>query len=137
MLEIPGISAPFAERKRRLEQVRYSLEALARETGLHSADLARRAADFGAHFFLSHHPFVVPEPATVEPTESYSQADLEAHAVLFARLAEEARTQPELIRAAPHRAAIHHMPDLTPLEDPQRWAITWRAYRRKIEAIFS
>lgn len=128
---LDGISAPFAEGKHRLEQVRYSLEKLAKETGLHSTDLARRAADFGIHFFLSHHPFVVPEPATVEPTESYSQADLDYHAAVFARLVEEARTQPELIRTAPHRAAIHQMLDSEYLENPRKWAITWRAYRRK------
>lgn len=128
---LPGITAPFAEGKHRLEQVRYSLEKLAKETGLHSSDLARRAADFGIHFFLSHHPFVVPEPATVEPTESYSQADLDYHAAVFARLIEEAYTQPEVIRTAPHRAAIHQMPDPEYLENPQKWAITWRAYRRK------
>jgi len=131
MLEIPSITAPFAEGKHRLEQVRYSLEKLTRETGLHSSDLARRAADFGAHFFLSHHPFVVPEPATIEPTESYSQADLDTHAAMFERLVKEAYTAPEEIQSAPHRAAIHLMPDPSYLEDPQRWAITWRAWLRK------
>jgi glycine dehydrogenase subunit 2 len=36
MLEIPGVSAPYAKGKRRIEQVRYSWEALSEETGVHS-----------------------------------------------------------------------------------------------------
>ena len=43
MLDIPGISAPYATGKRRIEQVRYSCEQLAQETGLQSADLALRS----------------------------------------------------------------------------------------------
>lgn len=131
VLEISGISAPFAQGKRRIDQVRYSCEQLAQATGVHSLDVARRAADFGAHLFLSHHPFVVPEPATIEPTESYSQADLDEYAALLARVAEEARTQPECVKTAPHEAAIHRIADPAPFEDPACWAMTWRAYRRK------
>ena len=133
MLEIPGISAPYAEGKRRIEQVRYSCEQLTQETGIHSVDMAQRAADFGVHFFLSHHPFVVPEPATIEPTESYSQADLDEHAAIIARIAEEARCDPELVRTAPHNAPSHQIADQSSFDDPARWAMTWRAYRRKIQ----
>lgn len=131
VLEIQGITAPYAEGKRRIEQVRYSCEQLAQETSVHSLDVARRAADWGAHLFLSHHPFVVPEPATIEPTESYSRADLDEYAALLAQIAEEARAQPECVKTAPHNAAIHSIVDQAPFEDPTRWAMTWRAYRRK------
>jgi glycine dehydrogenase subunit 2 len=77
MLEIPGVSAPYAKGKRRIEQVRYSWEELAKETGVHSEELGIRAADFGIHYWTSHHPFVVPEPCTLEPTESFSKDDLD------------------------------------------------------------
>ena len=133
MLEIPGLSAPYAEGKRRIEQVRYSCEQLTQETGVHSVDIAQRAADFGAHFFLSHHPFVVPEPATLEPTESYSQADLDEHVAMIARIVAEARTDPEWVKTAPHNAPIHQIADQASFDDPARWAMTWRAYRRKIQ----
>ena len=59
----------------RLEQIRYSLEKLQEETGVGTFDVARRTADFGvASYFPSHEPWLVPEPVTLEPSESYSRA---------------------------------------------------------------
>jgi glycine dehydrogenase subunit 2 len=132
MLEIPGVSAPYARGKRRIEQVRYSWEELARETGVHSEEIGLRAADFGVHYWTSHHPFVVPEPCTLEPTESYSRDELDEYAAILAHVAEEARGDPELVKTAPHNSTVHTI-DLTPLDDPDQWAITWRAYKRKVQ----
>jgi len=131
VLEIPGVSAPYASGKRRIEQVRYSWEELAQETGVHSEEIGLRAADFGVHYWTSHHPYVVPEPCTLEPTESYSQDELDEYAAILAHVAEEARTDPELVKTAPHNSTIHTI-DPAPFDDPSQWAITWRAYRRKV-----
>jgi glycine dehydrogenase subunit 2 len=131
MLEIPGVSAPYARGKRRIEQVRYSWEELAQETGVHSEELGIRAADFGVHYWTSHHPFVVPEPVTLEPTESCSQDDLDEYVSVMAHVAEEARTDPELVRTAPHNSTVHTI-DHSPLDDPSQWAMTWRGYLKKI-----
>jgi glycine dehydrogenase subunit 2 len=133
VLEIPGASAPYAKGKRRIEQVRYSWEELTKETGVHSEEIGIRAADFGVHYWTSHHPFVVPEPCTLEPTESYSQDELDEYASILTHVAEEARTDPELVKSAPHNSTIHTI-DHTPLDDPAQWAITWRAYKRKLQA---
>ena len=130
VLQIRGASAPYATGKRRVEQVRYSWEELSRETGVHSEDIGYRAADFGTHYWTSHHPYVVPEPMTLEPTESYSRADLDEYAAILAEIAREAYEEPETVRTAPHRSTVHRI-DHEPLDDPARWAITWRAYRRK------
>jgi len=131
MLEIPGVSAPYAKGKRRIEQVRYSWEDLAEETGVHSEELGIRAADFGIHYWTSHHPFVVPEPCTLEPTESFSKEELDEYVAIMAHVAEEARTDPEVVKTAPHNSTIHTI-DHAPLDDPSQWAMTWRAYRRKV-----
>jgi glycine dehydrogenase subunit 2 len=131
MLEIPGLSAPYASGKRRIEQVRYSWEELAEETGVHSEEIGLRAADFGVHYWTSHHPFIVPEPCTLEPTESYSREELDEYAAILAHVAKEARCDPELAKSAPHRSTIHTI-DQEPLDDPSRWAMTWRAYQRKV-----
>ena len=131
MLEIPGVSAPYAKGKRRIEQVRYSWEDLAEETGVHSEELGIRAADFGVHYWTSHHPFVVPEPCTLEPTESFSKEELDEYVAIMAHVAEEARTDPEVVKTAPHNSTIHTI-DHAPLDDPSQWAMTWRAYRRKV-----
>ncbi len=131
MLEIRGVRAPYAEGKRRIEQVRYSWEELCRETGVHTEDLGLRAADFGVHYWMSHHPWIVREPCTLEPTESYSKSDLDEYAAIMRRVAEEARTDPERVRSAPHESTIHRI-DPGPLDDPAQWATTWRAYRKKL-----
>jgi len=130
VLEIRGVSAPYAAGRRRIEQVRYSWEQLTRETGVTTDEIGQRVVDFGTHYWTSHHPFVVPEPMTLEPTESYSRADLDEHAAILARVSAEAYADPEHVRSAPHASTIHRIDD-APLDDPAAWAITWRAYRRK------
>jgi glycine dehydrogenase subunit 2 len=131
MLDIPGVSAPYARGKRRIEQVRYSWEALTGETGVHSEEIGLRAADYGVHYWTSHHPFIVPEPCTLEPTESYSKDELDEYAAIIAHVAGEARTDPERVKTAPHNSTVHTI-DHAPLDDPSQWALTWRAYRRKV-----
>jgi glycine dehydrogenase subunit 2 len=131
ILAIRGASAPYAKGKRRIEQVRYSWDELYRETGVHSEELGIRAADFGVHYWTSHHPYVVPEPCTLEPTESYSKEELDEYAAIIEHVANEAYTDPDLIRSAPHNSTVHTI-DHHPFDDPQQWAITWRAYQRKV-----
>ena len=131
VLEIPGVTAPYAKGRRRIEQVRYSWEDLYRDTGVHSEDVGLRAADFGVHYWTSHHPWIVKEPCTLEPTESYSKDDLDEYVAILREVAEEARTTPERVRTAPHRSPVHRNDPAT-LDDPAAWAVTWRAYRRKL-----
>jgi len=133
LLEIRGVAAPYAEGRWRIEQARYSWAQLAQETGIHTQDIAARAADFGVHYWFSHHPWVVAEPVTIEPTESYSRADLDEYADILGNIADEARRDPELVRTAPHQSAIHRV-DERVLADASTWAMTWRAYARKAKA---
>ncbi|MEV0646009.1 aminomethyl-transferring glycine dehydrogenase subunit GcvPB [Phytomonospora sp. NPDC050363] len=130
MLKIRGVSAPYAEGKRRVEQVRYSWQKLTEDTGVHSEEIGLRAADYGVHYWTSHHPYVVPEPATLEPTESYSRRDLDEYLAIMRAVAEEAYSDPETVRTAPHRSSVHRNREES-LEDAASWAVTWRAYRRK------
>ncbi len=131
ILEIPGIAAPYGSGQPRIDQVRYSWEKLLKETGLKIEYISNRSADFAMHFFFSHHPHAVPDPATLEPTESYSKRDIDQYAAAWAQLVEEALHQPEVIKNAPHHTPIHKMTDFSFLTDPAKWAATWRAYRKK------
>jgi glycine dehydrogenase subunit 2 len=132
VLEIRGASAPYAKGKRRIEQVRYSWEKLTNDTGVHSDEIGFRAADFGTHYWTSHHPFVVPEPMTLEPTESYSREDLDEYLTILKHIADEAYTNPEIIHTAPHNSTVHKI-DQESFDDPDAWAVTWRAYKRKLK----
>jgi glycine dehydrogenase subunit 2 len=131
ILEIPGVSAPYDPGHPRIEQVRYSWKKLFEDTGFHSSDLANRSVDFAMHFFSSHHPYVLPEPATLEPTESYSKRDIEEYAESWRQIADEAYHNPDMIKKAPHNAPIHRMAGAEYLNDPNLWAPTWRTYLRK------
>jgi glycine dehydrogenase subunit 2 len=130
LLSIPGVEIPFAEGAR-LEQARYSLRKLKEDTGCGTEDVQRRIVDYGVQsYFMSHHPWIVPEPFTPEPCESYSKEDCDYWAAVLNQVCSEAYEDPDLLKKAPHSAPIHRL-DPDSLDDPDRWAMTWRAYCRK------
>jgi glycine dehydrogenase subunit 2 len=87
--------------------------------------------DYGVQsYFKSHHPWIVPEPFTPEPCETYSREDIDHWADVLERVIEEAYADPELVKTAPHRSSGHRIRSET-LDDPEKWAMTWRAYKRK------
>ncbi len=128
--EIKGASAPYAKGRHRIEQVRYSWEQLTQDTGVSTEDVAFRMADFGFHLWSSHHPFIVPQPFTIEPTESYSKEEIDEYLAGLKKIAEEAYEDPEKVKRAPYNSVVHRIDNST-LDDPEKWAITWRAYQKK------
>jgi glycine dehydrogenase subunit 2 len=133
LAEVRGLDVSFADTNeaRRLEQIRYSLAQLAEETGVSTLDVGRRTADFGvASYFPSHEPWLVAEPMTLEPSESYSRRDLDEYADIIGEISREAYEEPDTVLSSPHRSTVHKM-DPAPHDDPERWALTWRAYLRK------
>ncbi|VVT28498.1 aminomethyl-transferring glycine dehydrogenase subunit GcvPB [Hoeflea sp. EC-HK425] len=130
--EIAGIeiSNPHI-RKRRMEMTRWSLGPLAQETGIGTADFANRMADYGIDpWWMSHEPWIVAEPFTPEAGELWSKQDIDQWIGVVARIVQEARETPELVKSAPHNQAIAQV-DGSVFEDPKAWAMTWRAWQRK------
>lgn len=125
-----GADAPYARGRHRIEQVRYSWEKLTEETGITTEDVTNRMVDFGFHLWSSHHPFIVPEPFTIEPTESYSKEEIDEYFAGLRQVVEEAYANPEIVKNAPHRSVVHKI-DPSWLDDPEKWAITWRSYLKK------
>ena len=115
----------------RMEMTRFSLGQLFEDTGVSVIDVQNRMVDYGIDaFWLSHEPWVVPQPFTPEAGEMWSKEDIDYWIAVLERISEEAYATPELVKSAPHNHAIHQL-DAAPLEDPDRWAMTWRAYKRK------
>lgn len=135
IMAMRGVDAPYAEGEFRMEQVRYSMQKLKDETGIGVAEFINRMFDYGMHLWSSHEPWVVPEPFTVEPTESYSKAELDEYLAVLEKVISECYETPDVIKYAPERAAIHHT-DHDIQDDPQRWAVTWRAYNKKYKGYF-
>ncbi|HZJ98743.1 MAG TPA: aminomethyl-transferring glycine dehydrogenase subunit GcvPB, partial [Tissierellaceae bacterium] len=130
LLEHKAIDAPYIEGKQRIEQVRYTLEKLENDTGIGIAEVTQRLMDFGMHIWSMHLPFYTPEPMTIEPTETPSRDDLDEYARTLHHIFDEAYENPEIAKTAPHRSVIHQV-DKSGMDDPEKWAPTWRVYLRK------
>lgn len=130
LMEIDCADAPYIRGKQRIEQVRYTIEKLYNETGVSTADIQRRMMDFGMHYWQSHHPFYIAEPMTLEPTETPSKEDLDEYINTLKFIFNEAYTNPEIVKTAPHQS-VCHMVDESGMDDPDKWAITWRSYQKK------
>jgi len=130
LLAIPGVTKPYGGR--RVDQIRFSLEKLKEATGVGTLDVRRRMVDYGIQgYFMSHHPWLIEEPFTPEPCETYSKADIDYWAaVLHQIIGNEAYNTPDIVKNAPHRSSVTKI-DTTGLDDPEQWAMTWRAYLRK------
>jgi glycine dehydrogenase subunit 2 len=131
LLEILGITMAYPKSSIRLDNIRFSLEKMKAETGVGTADVARRMVDYGIQeYHTSHHPWIVPEPFTPEPCESYSKFDIDYWVEVIKAISEEAYTNPELVRKAPHNQSIARINEHT-FNSPTSWAMTWRARLRK------
>ena len=135
IIAMRGVDAPYAEGEHRMEQVRYSLQKLKDETGFGVGDVINRMFDYGMHLWSSHEPWLIPEPFTIEPTESYSKVEIDEYLAVLERVIDECYNEPEIIRTAPHNCAVHHT-DHAILDDPRRWAMTWRSYAKKYSGYF-
>lgn len=132
LVDIEGITLP-PEPDYRIQEARMSLEQLAQDTGVGTDDVDRRIVDFGVqNNFKSHHPMVIPEPFTPEPTEAVSRGELDRWVAIMEQISNEAYSDPEIVKQAPHNAPIGKI-DEDPIVDPEKMATTWRAYKRKQE----
>jgi glycine dehydrogenase subunit 2 len=128
--EVKGLSMGYPEFKRRLDEIRWSWGKLAEDTGVGTHDVNRRICDYGVtSYFTSHEPWLVPEPMTPEPAETYSKEDLDEYAEILKQVSWEAYNKPELLRDAPFKTAVHKM-DMDRLHDISNLVTTMRQKRR-------
>jgi glycine dehydrogenase subunit 2 len=119
----------------RLEMTRYSLGAMFEATGVSAVDVQNRMADFGIDaFWLSHEPWIVPQPFTPEAGEMWSREDIDYWIDVLATVVDEAYRTPELVKSAPHNQVVAKL-SAKNLDDPAVWATTSAAHRRKRQAV--
>ena len=70
--------------------------------------------------WLSHEPWIVPEPFTPEAGELWSQEDIDEWIGVLRHVCTEAYEQPDLVRSAPHRQVVTQL-DPSALDDPVGW----------------
>lgn len=130
MLEHEFIDLPYPKDKQLVEQARYTLEKLKTDTGFGISDVVNRVMDFGMHMWTSHHPYYVPEPMTLEPTETPSKKDLDNYVKVVHHILREAVENPEIIENAPHCSTVHQV-DESNFDNPNEWIPSWRVYQKK------
>ena len=132
LMELHCVDAPYIPGIQRIEQCRYTLKTLFEETGVGTADIQRRMMDFGLHYWTSHHPYYIPEPMTLEPTETPSKEDIDEYIDTLKYIFKEAYDSPRIFKDAPYRSVCHRL-DESNMDDPEQWAPTWRCYLKKYQ----
>jgi glycine dehydrogenase subunit 2 len=80
--------------------------------GIQALDIAKRLIDYGIHPPTNYFPLIVKEALMIEPTETENLETLDRFVEVMLKIAEEARTQPELLKNAPHNAPIKRADEL-------------------------
>ncbi len=85
-------------------------------------DISKRLIDYGFHPPTNYFPLIVPEALMIEPTETESKDTLEAFAYALLKIAEEARTNPQVLHEAPHNAPVRRLDEVRAARQPiLRW----------------
>lgn len=85
---------------------------------VHTIDIAKRLMDFGFHPPTIYFPLIVPEALMIEPTETESKETLDAFADALIQIAQEAKTNPELLHNAPHVAPVARLDEVLAARQP-------------------
>lgn len=89
-----------------------------KEYGVSTLDVAKRIIDYGYHPPTIYFPLNVPECLMIEPTETQSRASLDEFADALIKIAEEARTNPQLLHDAPHDTPVSRLDDVKAAREP-------------------
>ncbi|KPL83224.1 glycine dehydrogenase [Thermanaerothrix daxensis] len=80
--------------------------------GVHALDIAKRLIDYDFHPPTNYFPLIVREALMIEPTETESKQTLDKFADALIKIAEEAHTQPELLKSAPHHTPVGRLDEV-------------------------
>ena len=81
-------------------------------TDVRALDISKRLMDYGFHPPTNYFPLIVHEALMIEPTETENKATLDSFAHALIAIAEEARTDPQLVRSAPHTTPFGRMDEV-------------------------
>jgi glycine dehydrogenase subunit 2 len=99
-----------------------SATSIKQRSGVRTLDIAKRLIDHGFHPPTIYFPLIVDEGMLIEPTETESRETLDAFADTLIAIAEEALTDPEVIKTAPHTTPVRRLDEATAARQPNlRW----------------
>lgn len=85
-------------------------------------DIAKRLMDYGFHPPTVAFPLIVPGALMIEPTETEGKEELDLFIDAMKSIAEEAETNPDLLRHAPHTTRVKRLDEVQAARRPiLRW----------------
>jgi glycine dehydrogenase subunit 2 len=84
---------------------------------VHALDIAKRLIDYNFHPPTNYFPLIVREALMIEPTETESKQTLDAFVDAMLKIAEEARSQPDLLKSAPHNTPVGRLDEVKAAKD--------------------
>ena len=94
-----------------------------KSTGVTTMDVAKRLLDYGYHAPTIYFPLLFHESLMIEPTENESKETIDGFIAVMRQIAEEAKNEPETVKAAPHLTPIGRVDDVLAAKHP---VVTWR-----------
>jgi glycine dehydrogenase subunit 2 len=89
-----------------------SARNLKHDYGVTALDVAKRLMDYGFHPPTIYFPLIVPEALMIEPTETEAKETLDAFCDAMEKIAEEAATDPTILKEAPHRRPVRRLDEV-------------------------
>jgi glycine dehydrogenase subunit 2 len=88
------------------------------DKGIKALDIAKRLLDYNVHAPTVYFPLIVKECLLIEPTESESKATLDHFIECVHKIVEEIKTQPELVKTAPHTKPVSRLDEVGAAKNP-------------------
>ena len=88
------------------------------DTDVRALDVSKRLIDYGHHPPTNYFPLIVHDALMIEPTETESKLILDSFAEALIAIAEEARTNPDLLHNAPHSSPVSRLDEVKAVRSP-------------------
>ena len=100
-----------------------------KSTGVTTMDVAKRLLDYGYHAPTIYFPLLFHESLMIEPTENESKETIDGFIAVMRQIADEARTTPDEVKAAPHLTPIGRVDDVLAAKHP---IVTWHQLKAEL-----
>jgi glycine dehydrogenase subunit 2 len=110
-LKQAGFTPAFAGRRASHEFI-ITLKQEAKELHITALDVAKRLLDYNFHAPTMYFPLMVPECLLIEPTETESKEVVDAFADALIEILQEAKTDPEVLKTAPHTLPVRRLDEV-------------------------
>lgn len=97
-----------------------------KKLGVTTKDIGKRLLDYGFHAPTVYFPLTVPEAMLIEPTETENKQNLDEFSDAMIAIANEAETNPDLVRNAPHSTPLKRLDEALAARNLD---ICWSGYK--------